>query len=84
MSMMDVREEWMNRLIDMGVDVNPKKLLKWASENPEIVAKINRDFINVTREEDDDERRDDPEELGAGFQCSQGRRLYRDRRSYFS
>ena len=55
MTLMEVREEWMNRLIDMGVDVDPKKLIKWARENPSITAQINRDFVNATQEIEEDE-----------------------------
>lgn len=57
MTLMAVREEWVNRLKDMDIDIDPKKLLKWAEENPDMVERINKDMLNAVEEADDDELR---------------------------
>lgn len=44
---MEVRDQWMDKLQGMGVDLNPKKLLQWAEDNPDVVALINRDMLNA-------------------------------------
>lgn len=47
MSLMEVRDQWIEKLEGMGVDLSPKKLLKWAEDNPDIVALINRDMLDA-------------------------------------